>query len=73
MDVAGVEDESQLLSALRKYTEHQYKIRNILILSDKVTQDQERTYQTKTALQDAVPASNLVLGGVLAAAVVGTS
>jgi hypothetical protein len=37
MVIAGVEDTSQLLSALKKYREHQDKIRNVHILSVKVT------------------------------------
>ena len=62
MDVAGVEDESQLLSALKKYRE----IMNVVILRAKVTKTQQE-------LQDAVDAANPVLGGVLAAADTGTS
>jgi hypothetical protein len=42
-------------------------------LSEKVTEDQERTNQTKKALHDAVAAANLVLDGVLASAAVGAS
>ena len=73
MGVAGDEDVSQLLSTFKKYREHQDTITNVLILSEKVTKDQERTNQAKKALQDAVVAANLVLDGVMAAAVVGTS
>ena len=62
MHGAGVEDESQLLSALNKYRE----IMNVVILRAKVSQTQKK-------LQDAVDAANLVLGGVMAAADVGTS
>ena len=62
MAVAGVEDESQLLSALQKYRE----IMNVVILRVKVTKTQQE-------LQDAVDAANHVLGGVLAEADVGTS
>jgi hypothetical protein len=56
MDVAGVEDESQLLSALKKYSE----IMKVVKLRVKVT-------ETVQELQDAVDAANPVLGGVLAA------
>jgi len=52
---------------------HEDKNRNALMLSEKVTKDQERTNQTKKALQYAVDAANHVLRGVLAVAVVGTS
>ncbi len=62
IDVVGVEDESQLLSALKKYRE----IMNVVILRAKVTETQQE-------LHDAVDAANLVLVGVLAAADVGTS
>jgi len=41
-------------------------------LSEKVAEDRERTSQAEKALQDAVVAANLVLGGVLTVAVVGT-
>jgi hypothetical protein len=37
MDVVGVEDASQLLSALKSIVINQDKIRNVLILSEKVT------------------------------------
>jgi hypothetical protein len=73
MAVVGAEDASQLISALNKYREYQDKLRNVLILSEKVTEGQERTNQTKKALQDAVATANHVSVGVLAAAVVGTS
>jgi hypothetical protein len=62
MDVAGVEDESRLLSALNKYR----GVMNIVILRAKVTETQQE-------LHDAVNAANLVLGGVLTAEDVGTS
>jgi len=62
MDVAGVEDESHMLSALQKYSE----ITNVVNLRAKVT-------ETQLELQDAVDAANHVLGGVLAAADVGRS
>ena len=62
MDVVGVEDESQLLSAFIKYR----TVMNVVILRAKVTETQQE-------LQDAVDAANNVLGGVLAAADVGTS
>jgi hypothetical protein len=65
MDVAGVEDASQLLSSLIKCRDDQDKIKNVVILSEKVT-------ETQQAMQDAVDAANLILGGVLAAAVVET-
>jgi hypothetical protein len=42
-------------------------------LSEKVTEDQERTIQTKEALHDVVAAANHVLDRVLAAAAVVTS
>ena len=62
MDVAGVEDESQLLSALNKYSE----IMNVVILRVKITETQQE-------LHDAADAANHILGGVMAAADVGTS
>ena len=40
MDVAEVEDESQLLSALKKYRDDQEKIMNVVILRAKVTETQ---------------------------------
>jgi hypothetical protein len=66
MDVASVENQSRLLSAFKKCRDDQDKIRNVLILSEKMTKSQQ-------ALQDAVDAANLILGGVLAVAAVGTS
>jgi hypothetical protein len=62
MDVDGVEDESQLLSAFKKYRE----IMHVFVLRAKVTETQQE-------LQDAVDVANPILGGVLAAADVGTS
>ncbi len=62
MDVAGVEDESQLLSTFKKYGE----VMNVVILRAKVIETQHER-------QDAVAAANPVLGGVLVAADVGTS
>ena len=47
MDVDGVDNESQLLSALKQFRDDQDKIRNVVILTEKVTKDQERTNQTK--------------------------
>ena len=38
MDVGGVEDESQLLSAFKKYRDDQDKLTNVVILSEKVTE-----------------------------------
>jgi hypothetical protein len=66
MGVVGVEDEPQLLSALKRYKDNEDKIRNVLVLSEKV-------HESKQALQDAVDATSPILGGVLAAAAVGTS
>jgi len=62
MDVAGVKDESQLLSALNKYRD----IMKVVILMAKVT-------ETQHELQEGVDDANPILGGVLAAADVGTS
>jgi hypothetical protein len=61
-----VEDESQLLSAFKKYRDDQEKIMNVVILRAKVIEIQQE-------LQDAVDAANPILDGVLAAADVGTS
>jgi len=72
MEVAGAEDESQVLSAFKMYREHQDEIRDLLILREKVTKDEERTNQTKKALQVAVATSNHVLGAVMVAVVVRT-
>ena len=56
MGVDGVEDESHLLSALKKYMDNEDKIRNALVLSEKV-------HEAKQALQDAVDfASPIYLG-----------
>ena len=65
MDVVGVEDTSQLLSALRKYRRDQDIIKNICILSEKVT-------EFRKALQNVVDAANPIVDGVMAAAAVGT-
>jgi hypothetical protein len=62
MDVDGVEDESQLLSAFKQYRE----IMNVVILRAKAAETQQK-------LHDVVDAANPILGGVLAAADVGTS
>jgi hypothetical protein len=62
MDVAGVEDESRLLSVLNNYRE----IMNVVILRARVTVTQQYLY-------DAIDAANPILGGVMAAADVGTS
>ena len=66
MDVVGVEDEPRLLSAFKKYWDDQDQTRNVLILSEKVTESNQ-------ALQDAVDAASPILGEVMAAAVVGAS
>ena len=66
MDVVGVEEASQLLIALRKYKDEEYKIKNVLILCKRVT-------ESRQTLQDAVDDANRISGGVFAAAVVGTS
>jgi hypothetical protein len=66
MDVVEVENESQLLSALKRCRDDQDKIRNVLILSEKVTESQQ-------ALHDALDAANHILGGAMAAAAVRTS
>ena len=66
MDVVGVDNESQLLSALKKCRDDQDKIRKVVILSEKVT-------ECKEALQDAVDAANPILGGVMMAAAVASS
>ena len=65
MDLDGVEDESQLLSALNKYRDDQDKIKNIHIFSEKVTESNQ-------ALHDSVDAASPILGEVMAAAAVGT-
>jgi hypothetical protein len=66
MDGVGVEDESLLLSALKKYRDDQDKIMNVVILRAKVI-------ETQHELHDEIDAANHILGVVLAAADVGTS
>ncbi len=56
IDVVGVEDESQLLSALKKYRDDQEKTMNVVILRAKVNETQQER-------QNAVDAANPILGG----------
>ena len=66
MGVVGVEEESQLLSALKKLRDNEDKIRHVFVFSEKV-------HESKQALHDAVDVASPILGRVLAAAAAGTS